>query len=178
MHRSLSQSILLCTLCMAPATAAEPPAYKDKTPKRYDLSKRASEIDPKAKDQWGIPVLRFHWKWSDNELRQAAHMHRTFQQIIEAMGGRTVTPVHAENGSQAIYKPGQIIHEVGTTCLGSKPANSVLNPYCQSWDVKNLFVTDGGPFVSNADKNPTLTIMALAWRTCDYLMEEMRKENL
>jgi choline dehydrogenase-like flavoprotein len=54
----------------------------------------------------------------------------------------------------------------------------VLNEYCQAWDVKNLFVADGGPFVSNADKNPTLTIMALAWRTSDYLLEQMRKGNI
>jgi choline dehydrogenase-like flavoprotein len=53
-----------------------------------------------------------------------------------------------------------------------------LNQYCQAWDVKNLFVTDGGPFVSNADKNPTLTIMANAWRACDHLLAELKKGNI
>jgi choline dehydrogenase-like flavoprotein len=48
----------------------------------------------------------------------------------------------------------------------------------QSWEVKNLFVTDGAPFVSNADKNPTLSILALAWRTTDYLLAEMKRGNL
>jgi choline dehydrogenase-like flavoprotein len=62
--------------------------------------------------------------------------------------------------------------------MGSDPKQSVVNQYCQAWDVKNLFVTDGGPFVSNADKNPTLTIMANAWRATDYLIEEMRKGNI
>jgi choline dehydrogenase-like flavoprotein len=62
--------------------------------------------------------------------------------------------------------------------MGDDPGTSVLNQYCQSWDVRNLFVTDGGPFVSNADKNPTLTIMANAWRACDYLADEMKKGNL
>ncbi|MEZ5301274.1 MAG: GMC family oxidoreductase [Verrucomicrobiales bacterium] len=132
------------------------------------------EIDPGVVDQWGIPVLRFQWKWSDHELKQAAHMHRTFAQVIESMGGRPVTPVR-ENGADAIYKPGQIIHEVGTTCMGDDPKKTVLNQFCQSWDVKNLFVADGGPFVSNADKNPTLSIMAIAWRSMDYLMDAMRK---
>jgi len=54
----------------------------------------------------------------------------------------------------------------------------VLNSWCQSWDIPNLFVTDGGPFVSNADKNPTLSIMALAWRASDHLLAELKKGNL
>jgi choline dehydrogenase-like flavoprotein len=135
------------------------------------------EIDPDHKDKWGIPVLRFHFKWSDHEINQAAHMHKTFREIIETMGGRVITPVFTD-GKKAIYPPGAIIHEVGTTCLGSDPKNSVLNQWCQAWDVKNLFVTDGGPFVSNADKNPTLSIMALAWRSADYMLEQMKKGNL
>jgi len=136
------------------------------------------EIDPSGRvDQWGIPVLKFQWKWSDHELNQARHMHQTFAEIIEAMGGKPTTPVETD-GAKAIYRPGEIIHEVGTTCMGAEPAKSVLNQYCQSWDVKNLFVTDGGPFVSNADKNPTLSIMAIAWRAMDYLVDEMKKGNV
>lgn len=135
------------------------------------------EIDPEKKDAWGIPVLRFHFKWSEHEVRQAAHMQKTFAQIIEAMGGKVLS-LPQSDGRKAIAPGGSIIHEVGTTCMGDDPKNSVLNRYCQSWDVKNLFVTDGGPFVSNADKNPTLTIMANAWRACDYLAGEMKKGNL
>src|SRR6266568_2939621 len=135
------------------------------------------EVDPDAKDAWGIPVLRFHWKWSDHEIKQAGHMHTTFAEIIDAMGGKPATPIETA-GAKAIYKPGQIIHEVGTTCMGFNKETSVLNSYCQAWDVKNLFVTDGGPLVSNADKNPTLTIMALAWRSCDYLLAELKKGNI
>ena len=135
------------------------------------------EIAPDQKDKWGIPVLRFHFKWSDHEINQAAHMHKTFKEIIESMGGRVLSPVQTD-GQKAIYAPGSIIHEVGTTCLGVNPKTSVLNPWCQSWDVKNLFVTDGGPFVSNADKNPTLSIMALAWRASDHILAEMKKGNI
>ena len=62
--------------------------------------------------------------------------------------------------------------------MGANATNSVTNQWCQTWDVKNLFISDGGPFVSNADKNPTLTIMALAWRSADYMLEEMRKGNI
>jgi choline dehydrogenase-like flavoprotein len=135
------------------------------------------EIDPDKKDAWGIPVLRFHFKWSEHEEKQAAHMQKTFANIIEAMGGKVVgTP--QLNGKKAIAPGGSIIHEVGTTCMGSSAKNSVLTQHCQAWDVKNVFVTDGGPFVSNADKNPTLTIMANAWRACDYLLDQMKKGEI
>ncbi len=135
------------------------------------------DIDPEMVDQWGIPVLKFHWKWSEHELNQTAHMHKTFAEIITGMGGKVTTPVETD-GRKAIYKPGEIIHEVGTTCMGEDSKKTVLNQYCQAWDVKNLFVTDGGPFVSNADKNPTLTIMALAWRSADFIMDSMKKGEL
>jgi len=135
------------------------------------------EIDPVVKDRWGIPVLRFHWEWSEHETRQAAHMQRTFADLIAAAGGKVRHPPKTD-GRKAISSGGEIIHEVGGTIMGSDPGTSVVNPWCQTWDVKNLFVTDGGPFCSNADKNPTLTIMALAWRSADYMLEEMRKGNL
>jgi choline dehydrogenase-like flavoprotein len=135
------------------------------------------EIDPDVKDKWGIPVLRFHWKWDQHEIRQCAHMQKTFAQIVEAMGGKVVQPVEM-TGEKAIEPGGKIIHEVGTTCMGAKKERSVLNQYCQAWDVKNLFVTDGGPFPSNADKNPTLTILALAMRSSEYLAGELKKGNL
>jgi choline dehydrogenase-like flavoprotein len=135
------------------------------------------EIDPDRKDAWGIPVLRFHFQWSDHEHKQAAHMQKTFAHIIEAMGGRVIGKPQLD-GKKAIAPGGSIIHEVGTTCMGGDPKKSVLNQYSQAWDVRNLFVTDGGPFVSNADKNPTLTIMANAWRACDFLLDQMKKGNL
>jgi choline dehydrogenase-like flavoprotein len=135
------------------------------------------EVDPDKKDAWGIPALRFHFKWSEHEEKQAAHMQKTFAEIIEAMGGKVLGKPQLD-GRKAIAPGGSIIHEVGTTCMGADPKNSVLNQYCQAWDVKNLFVTDGGPFVSNADKNPTLTIMANAWRACDYLVDQMKKGNI
>ncbi len=134
------------------------------------------DLDPKVKDKWGIPALRFHWKWSDHETKQAAHMQQTFVELISAMGGKPNKP--DATGAAAIEPGGKIIHEVGGTIMGTDPKKSVTNQWCQTWDVKNLFVTDGGPFVSNADKNPTLTIMALAWRAGDYLLDQMKKGNL
>jgi choline dehydrogenase-like flavoprotein len=136
------------------------------------------EIDPDVVDQWGIPVLKFHWKWSEHETKQAAHMLKTFSEIIQSMGGTVVGGRVETDGARAIARGGQIIHEVGTCRMGTDPTSSVLNQWCQSWDVKNLFVTDGAPFVSNADKNPTLSILALAWRSTDRLVDELKKGNL
>ena len=111
--------------------------------------------------------------------QKCLHAKRTFAAIIEAMGG-TVQDEPAKDfvAEKAIAQPGFIIHEVGGTLPGSDPKKSVVNAFNQSHDVKNLFLTDGAPFASNADKNPTLTIMALAWRACDYLVDEARKGNL
>jgi choline dehydrogenase-like flavoprotein len=187
------------------------------------------EIDPDMKDRWGIPVLRFHWKWSEHELNQVRHMQQTFRAILEGMGGQvaaggrgggrgagpqapgaagagaraggqapqtgqagpqtgqpnapagqpsTMGQPALANGGVPISRGGAIIHEVGTVRMGDDPATSPLNKYCQAHEVKNLFVADAAPFVSNADKNPTHTIVALAWRTAEYLAEEMRKGNV
>ncbi|HMD42459.1 MAG TPA: GMC family oxidoreductase [Candidatus Acidoferrum sp.] len=137
------------------------------------------EIDPTIVDQFGIPVLKFHFKWTDYELRQAKDMQETFKSIIEAMGGQyqTKTPIDGPNAF-GIEEGGKIIHEVGTARMGSDPKTSVLNGYCQAHDVKNLFVTDGAPLVTNPDKNPTLTIMALSWRASDYLLQQAKSGSI
>jgi choline dehydrogenase-like flavoprotein len=135
------------------------------------------ELDPVVKDKWGIPVLRFHWKWSEHEIRQAAHMQQTFADIISAMGGR-MRRTPEKDGAKAIANGGVIIHEVGGAIMGTDAAKSVTNQWSQTWDVPNLFLTDGAPFCSNADKNPTLTIMAQAWRAADRIVAELKKQNL
>ena len=135
------------------------------------------EIDSEQVDEWGIPTLRFHWTWSDHELNQARHMQQTFGEIVETMGGHVLSTIN-EDGADAIAKPGEIIHEVGGVIMGNDPSRSVLNEFCQSWEVDNLFVPDGGCFVSNADKNPTLSIMAIAWRAADYIVDQLNQRNL
>jgi choline dehydrogenase-like flavoprotein len=136
------------------------------------------EIDPEKVDQWGIPVLRFHFRWSDHEIKMVQHMHRTFASIIEAMGGKTLGKQLPEREASAVSIGGEIIHEAGTIGMGDDPSSSVLNRYCQAHEVKNLFVADAAPFLGNPDKNVTLSIVALAWRTAEYLAEEMKKGNV
>ena len=137
------------------------------------------ELDPNVVDSWGIPVLRFHWQWSDNEIKMAKDMQETFRSIVETAGGTYLS--NAEPGGDHPYgiaDGGVIIHELGTVRMGASPKTSVLNQYCQAHDVKNVFVTDGACFVSNADKNPTLTIMALSWRASEYLLDQAKKGNV
>ena len=106
----------------------------------------------------------------------ADHAEKTFADIINAMGG-TVTRSGPKVGND-LEPGGKIIHEVGGAIMGADAKSSVCNQWNQTWDVANLFLVDGSPFPSNADKNPTLTIMALAWRTGDYILEQTRKGNL
>ncbi len=137
------------------------------------------ELDPNVVDRWGIPVLRFNWQWSDNEIKMAKDMQETFRAIVEAGGGVYETKTSAQGTRPyGIADGGVIIHELGTVRMGASPKTSALNGYCQAHDVKNVFVTDGASFVTNADKNPTLTIMALSWRASDYILDQAKKGNL
>lgn len=136
-----------------------------------------ADLDPEVKDKWGIPVMRWHWKWSDHERNMAVHAQETFTEMIEAMGGKAL-PNPKKPGAESLLQGGEVIHEVGGALMGDDPAKSVCNQWNQTWDIDNLFLCDGSPFASNADKNPTLTIMALAWRCADHLIEEARKGNL
>ncbi|MGB0375986.1 MAG: GMC family oxidoreductase [Flavobacteriaceae bacterium] len=135
------------------------------------------EIDPTTVDQWGIPVLRFHYKWSDFEIKQAKHMQDTFEELLTRMGGIMLGEKPGKDRNYGLNNPGAIIHEVGTTRMGDDPKRSVVNRFEQMHEVDNVFVVDAGPFVSQADKNPTWTILALAWRTSDYIVNEFKKQN-
>ena len=136
------------------------------------------DIDPDVVDRFGIPVLRFHFKFSEHEIRQARHMQETFRSLIHEMGGTPLGSMPSREDGYGLAPGGRIIHEVGTTRMGDDPKTSVVNKYCQAHDVKNLFVADGGPFVTNADKNVTWTILALSMRTCEYIATQRKQGAL
>jgi choline dehydrogenase-like flavoprotein len=137
------------------------------------------ELDPSGLDEWGIPVLRFHWRSGENEIKMAKDMQQTFRAIVEAAGGTYSTETTTDGPTPyGLYGGGTAIHESGTVRVGDNPKNSALNPYCQAHDVKNLFVTDAAAFVTSPDKNPTLSILALSWRASEYLLEQARKGSL
>jgi choline dehydrogenase-like flavoprotein len=136
------------------------------------------EIDPTVVDRWGIPVLRFHWKWTDHELKQVKHMQETFRAIIHEMRGTPMSPMPTADEGYGIEPGGRIIHEVGCVRMGHDPKTAVLNSNCQAHDCRNLFVTDGGPLVTNPDKNVTWTILALAMRTSEYIAAERKRGSI
>ena len=136
------------------------------------------ELDPTVVDEWGIPVLRFDYKWTQHEINQARHMQDSMEELLEASGGIVLGNKPGADQNYGLTQPGEIIHEVGTTRMGTDPRTSVTNEFGQLHDVKNVFVADAGTFVSQADKNPTWTILALAWRTSDYIVDQMKQRNL
>jgi choline dehydrogenase-like flavoprotein len=142
------------------------------------LESNYCEIDPDVVDKYGIPVLRFNYQWSDHEIKQAKHMQETFQEIMHKVGAEITWGIEGPETNYGLKNPGNIIHEVGTTRMGNDKKRSVLNKFNQAHDCKNLFVVDGGAFVSQADKNPTWTILALSWRASDYIIEQIKQQNL
>ncbi|AFK03024.1 fumarate reductase/succinate dehydrogenase flavoprotein domain protein [Emticicia oligotrophica DSM 17448] len=142
------------------------------------LESNYCEIDPNNVDKYGIPTLRYNYKWSENEIKQAKHMQDTFEQIIHSMGGIALGKKPDASNNYGLAQPGEIIHEVGTVRMGNDPKKSALNKWQQAHDVKNLFVVDAAPFVSQGDKNVTWTILASSWRTSDYIIEQVKAKNL
>lgn len=137
------------------------------------------EIDPNVVDKYGIPVLRFHVKHSDYEIKQAKHMKETFREIMHNMGAIITSGDNdGPENNYGLLSPGRIIHEAGTVRMGNDPRKSALNKWSQAHDCKNLFCVDGGQFVSQADKNITWTILALSMRASEYIIDEMKKNNL
>ncbi len=130
-------------------------------------------LDPSVVDTFGIPVLRIKMTWSDNERAMIDDMAVTGAEMLEAAGAKNVKPFAHQD-----REPGRGIHEVGVARMGNDPRKSVLNAFQQTHDVRNLFVMDGSGFTSSACQNPTLTIMALCVRSCDNLLEQMRRGDL
>jgi choline dehydrogenase-like flavoprotein len=129
-------------------------------------------IDPEKVDAWGIPVLRIECTHGDNERAMAKDALETIKEMVDAAGFNTLYT------SSTPAPPGFCIHEVGTARMGADPKTSVLNKWNQSWDVKNVFVTDGACFVSQGCQNPTLTMMAITARACDYIANEFKGGKL
>jgi len=130
------------------------------------------ELDPDTKDAWGIPALRIHCEWSDNERKLLKDMSVSAAEMLEAAGAKEVEPFVDDNA------PGLTIHEMGTARMGRDPKTSVLNAWNQCHDVKNLFVTDGACMTSSACQNPSITYMALTARAVAHAVEQMKRHEL
>jgi choline dehydrogenase-like flavoprotein len=123
------------------------------------------DLDETVLDAWDLPVARITLTPHRNDLDQGRFLIDRNAEILEAAGARSVTKVYAERIT------GNCSHQHGTTRMGIDPATSVLNRWCGAHEVRNLFVVDGGPFPTATGANPTLTIMANAWRVCDHILE-------
>ncbi len=141
--------------------------------------KNYCEIDPSVVDKYGIPVLRFNTRNSEYEIKQAKHMKETFKEIMHNMGA-VITWGGEDDASNnyGLSNPGNIIHEAGTVRMGNDKKTSALNKWSQAHDCKTLFCVDGSQFVSQADKNITWTILALSMRASEYIIDEMKKQNI
>ena len=130
-------------------------------------------VDPARVDKYGVPLAKIDYQIGDNERKMTEHMADTIEEIVQAAGGELVN-----------YRRGQLdamgsaIHEHGTCRMGAEAKRSALNRFNQMHEVKNVFVVDGSSFPNAAEKNPTLTILALSWRASDYLADEIKRGNL
>jgi choline dehydrogenase-like flavoprotein len=128
------------------------------------------EIDRERKDAYGIPVLKISAAWGDNEKALFHDGQQQAVEMLEAAGAKDARVT----GEYSV--PGFCIHEIGTARMGTDPKTSVLNRHNQAWDVENIFVTDGAAWVSSGCANPTLTMMAITVRACDYIVNEYAKK--
>ena len=130
------------------------------------------EIDKDLKDAWGIPALRISMTHGDNEAALMEDSAATAAEMLEATGAKDI---HLQAN---VEMPGMAIHELGTARMGTDPKKSVVNPFNQTHDVKNVFVMDGASFVSSACQNPTLSMMAITVRACANLIDRFRKNDV
>lgn len=142
------------------------------------LASNYCEIDPNVVDKFGIPVLRFNTKYSSQEVNQAKHMKESFREIMHKMGAVITWGDDNADNQYGLANPGNIIHEAGTVRMGDDKKTSALNKWSQAHDCKNLFNVDGGQFVSQGDKNITWTILALSMRASEYIVDQLKKQNI
>jgi choline dehydrogenase-like flavoprotein len=135
------------------------------------------ELDPDVKDKWDVPALRFHWAWGPEEIAQMQHAQQTLAAVFGSMGARIMTDVQRP-AAQSMRAGGSVVHEAGTCRMGTDPRASVLDRFGRCWDARNLYVLDAGAFASNPNKNPTLTILALAWRGAEHLTGALDRRDL
>jgi choline dehydrogenase-like flavoprotein len=130
-------------------------------------------VHPTLVDAWGIPTLHIDCKWGSNELAMHRDMNVTAAELLEVAGATNIQP-----DGRGPSVPGNTNHEMGTARMGRDARTSVLNGWNQSWDVPNLFLTDGACMTSSGNQNPSLTYMALTARACHHAVDELKRGNL
>jgi choline dehydrogenase-like flavoprotein len=129
-------------------------------------------IDPTVKDKWGIPAARIEVRWTDNERAMEKDMKKTMAEMLDSAG---FIDIHGDDG---MAPPGHCIHEMGGARMSKTSKEGVLNGWNQSWDVKNLFITDGSCMASTACQNPSITYMALTARAAAHAVAALKRQEI
>ncbi|PQJ76959.1 GMC oxidoreductase [Polaribacter glomeratus] len=129
-------------------------------------------LDPKKKDQWGLPLVKVHFEYGANDLAMMDHMTKASEDILVKAGFKSV------GSYRNSPPPGSAVHEMGTARMGDDPKTSVLNKNNQMHDVKNVFITDGSCMTSSGCQNPSLTYMALTARACKFAIQQFNSDQL
>lgn len=128
-------------------------------------------LDDTVKDAWGVPAVRFHYRFSDNEIKMAKDMADTAEEMLRAAGAENIKI------DPTMLPPGWSIHEIGTARMGDDPKASVTDRFCRLHDVPNVYLADAAPFVSGGTQNTTWSILAMCWRTMDRLKEDLQQKK-
>jgi len=128
-------------------------------------------VDRNQVDTYGIPIPVLHFRFCENDVALWKDIVEKAHEILHEAKAKTIITTSREPG-------GFGSHEAGTVRMGKDKQTSVLNSYCQAHEVKNLFVVGGSAFTTYNEKNPTLTIMALAVRAARFIGDEIKKHNL
>ena len=133
----------------------------------HDLAVESNrvDLDPTVKDAWGVPVARITHKSHPNDLALAKWQLAKNSEILDAAGAKQITSV------THLRCTGNTFHQQGTARMGFDPDKSVLNEWCEAHDVPNLYVIDGSGFPTALGINPTLTMMAHAWRASEFIAD-------
>jgi len=131
-----------------------------------------AEIDKGTADAWGVPSLKIHCAYGENEFAIRKDMSVAAAEMLSAASAISIQPFQDDD------PPGFSIHEMGTARMGRDPKTSVLNAWNQSHDIKNLFITDGSCMPSSGCVNPSLTYMALTARACDHAVSLLKRSEL
>jgi choline dehydrogenase-like flavoprotein len=127
-------------------------------------------LDPQVKDVFGLPVPRLTLQPQENDRALIQSMGKWLREILQAAGASQI--------SEPSYNPGGSSHYLGSCRMGTDPRISVVNPWCRTYDVSNLFIGDGSVFVTGASVNPALTISALATRTAEAIVIAFGRREL
>ncbi|MDR1356119.1 MAG: GMC family oxidoreductase [Tannerellaceae bacterium] len=131
-------------------------------------------VDPQVKDYWGIPVVALSGAKHPRDFEHCRFLSSKAEEILKEAGAVRTWRHTGDRPPSSFYGPSGGQHQAGTCRMGHDPATSVVNEWCKVHDVDNLFIADGSVLVTNGGFNPVLTIMALAYRTSEYIVNHYR----